>query len=290
MNTITKILILAAAVALAIVGVMMFAKSQIAPPNHIEFENQFIAELSATNDSWMPNMSTSINQHYEKYWHTRNRIETFQAEGYVESAIANDYLIMVDRAWCDRLIAKSFEVFSQSTWNNFNLNAISRFSEELKSIRIGNSSPINSEQAANLNKIATIINDYNYALALTRKTSFVSINTSSERINQAQEYKQKDYLCNNEALVRELTNLRSRLARSHYNVVCAQLRTLENYQSITKEEFEARKRQVINTYLNDYKRTNIYGQDKPSISDEEQYYRDKISEANAYYENLNSRM
>lgn len=265
MKTSIKIILLVLFALLAIGAVLMFMKTRVAPPVDVKNEDQYEADIKAKIDSF-----ASIDD-FEKskplYADISDRLYRFNTEKYLDDENYDKYTQAIDTIYGRNLANFSYNILRKPVWPEENLNASITLIDILinKLLRSGEPT-LNTDLKNDLNNFKNLVTRYHEALAFSKRTGFVSVPDAAARLEQAQVYKNDEFLCNNAALVEALNNMPKLLADSHYNHVAGIVNNLANYKSCSQEYYRNHYVASYNEAVRVYNSTNIYGGNKKSLS------------------------
>lgn len=260
MKTTIKILILLLAVTCAIGGVMIYAKTKVAPPVAISQSNQYkldvtglIAEEKAAEDA------KSEDDVFAK---AIDRIQIFAKETKMEASEADKSMDRFVGAYSPRFLKRCFAAFSQSEWRDDTHNYILSQSSLLKGLSHSDKTAVLQKSTIDsLNLAASIINDYRDARRVSRVQNFTGYDNARNSISKARTYANNQYLSNCRALLNDLNSVKSRLAKSCYNQVVTKVDELGKYRNYDKSYYDntlvPQVDQVVTNY--DNKAAAIFG-------------------------------
>lgn len=282
MKTSLKALILVLVAIGAIAGILVFAKTRVAPPKGIESIDQYAYNLQANFASMDTiNEFSDCRQSYLKFDHKLNLLYN---ENYIDSKIADEYRKKIDGKYGKSLSTYSFNLLKKSVWSEEQLNEALTMISCLRTDKLLSGEPaISDEFIASADKFNSVINDYRAALRLSKNTSYTSVSDASSRSSKAKAYASQEYLKNNASLVTALNSLPSRIAHSHYSYVSGLVNSLNGYHGVTKDYYMNTLIPRADNAINEYKATKIYGNSKPNISDLENRAVNYVTVAMNYY-------
>ena len=154
--------------------------------------------------------------------------------------------------WC-------YSIFNQHDWSSRDLSFMNSRISELQNLKINGTSVLANNDRSSLRDITGVISEYNKAKALASSTSFSSVTNAKEKISQAREYANQEYLSNNTSLVNSLNALPSKIEQSHYKNLVAHVQKLQNYGNYSWGAYEALAKNVIKE-IDDYSdaANNVY--------------------------------
>lgn len=260
MKTTFKILILILAVTCAIGGVMIYAKTKVAPPVIVSQTNQYkqdvnslVSEVKASEDAKTED---------EVFAKAIDRIRIFAQEGKMDATEVDKSLDQFVNSYTPRFLKRCFAAFSQSEWKDETHNYILFQSVLLKGLTHSDkTSVIQKSTIDSLNLATSIISDYRDARRISRVSTFTGYDNATTSISKARTYANNQYLSNCRTLVNDLNTVKPRLAESCYNQVVAKVDELGNYRRYNKSYYDntlvPQVDQVVTNY--DNKAAAIFG-------------------------------
>lgn len=237
MKTTFKIIILLLAVTCAIGGVMIYAKTKVAPPVAISQTNQYKQDVSKLVSE--ENASENAKSEDEVFVKAVDRIRIFAQEGKLEAADADKCMDQFVANYSPRFLKRCFAAFDQSEWRDETHNYILSQSAVLKGLTHSDrTSVIPKSTIDSLNLAASIISDYRDARRISRVATFSGYDNARSAISKARTYANNKYLSNCRSLVNDLGTVKSRLAKSCYNQVLARIDELGNYHRYNESYYE----------------------------------------------------
>jgi len=282
MKTSVKILLLVLFSIGAIAGVLVFAKTRVAPPSNLELVNQYSINLESETKSF-DNIKDFAESRRE-YIRMDDKLRCFLNENAIDTKVSDEYRKKIDESYGKVLSSYSFGLLQRSVWPEDKLNEMLAMLSSLKADKLTTGeNAVTEDFIVSANKINNIVGEYRDALRLSRNTSFSGVNDASTKIQKAKNYRSADYLKNNAALVSALDILPSRIAQSHYGHVNNLVNALGNYGSVTKDYYMNTLIPRADNAITEYKNTKIYGGNKPSVSDLENRAVSLVTSAMNYY-------
>jgi hypothetical protein len=282
MKTSIKILLLVFFSIAAIAGILIFAKTRVAPPSNLKLVDQYAISLQsecASLDS-IPDFATC----HSEYIRIDDKIRRFYAESVITSEASDDCRKKIDNTYGKSLTSYAFGLLQKSVWPEDKLNdALLKLSTLKEDILTSGEKAVSDGFISSANKFASIIGDYKSALRLSKNTSYNGIGDATSKISKAKSYRTADYLKNNASLVNALDALPNRIAQSHYNHVSALIRSLGGYYNVTEDYYKDTLIPKVDNAINEYKATKIYGNQKPSSSGLDSEAERLVTEAMIYY-------
>lgn len=284
MKVTVKILILILAVSLAIGGVMIFAKTKVAPPQATEPIDQFSEDLIGGIDT-LGHITTPMQQD-SLFAALGAKTRFYVLEDKISQDDGNAAISQLGRTYTRLFLKKSMEKFSRKSWPVNDFEHMLRTVAELRSFRdFDNSRVLPRSSLDSLALVERIISDYKHALGISRHTTFNGIDDAQATIIKARQCAKDKYLSNCTSLVKSLNNVKPALAASHYKYVCASVESLSKYRTYNKSYYEGtlvpHVQAVITAY--DEKAAALYG-GKRNIADLKSRGNSYISSAYDYYD------
>ena len=260
MKTTIKIIILLLAVTCAIGGVMIYAKTKVAPPVIVNQTNQYKQDVNKLVKEEMASEDAKTED--EVFAKAIDRIRIFAQEGKMEASEADQSLDLFVGSYSPRFLKRCFAAFSQSEWKDKTHNYILSQSALIKGLTHSDkTSVIQKSTIDSLNLAASIISDYRDARRVSRVSTFTGYDNARSSISKARTYANNQYLSNCRTLLYDLNTVKSRLAESCYNQVVAKVDELGNYHRYDKSYYEntlvPQVDQVVTNY--DNKAAAIFG-------------------------------
>ena len=251
MKTLSKILILCIACALAIGGIMVYAKTRVSPPESHVTVDQYIQDIDESISSLKSfNAQRELDSRFDELI---DRISIFCSEGKITDSDNDDRVNQILDFYSKGFITECFKKFEQSVWNEADhVWMLDRISF-LNSIRFANSTPaLSSSTVESLRHVATIIGDYGRAKQVSKSTTFRGWSDAKNTLSQVAIFSNNQYLSHNTALMSDLKEVPSRLAQSCYNQLVAKVNQLNNYRSLTEDYYMNTLLPNVNQALIDY--------------------------------------
>lgn len=282
MKTPIKIVLLVVFALIAVGGVLMFLKTRVAPPVASEDTDQFVSDLKVKVDSFSSIKDFEASKH--PYAALSDRMRRFNTENYLNDKDYDKYAQKVDTLYGRRLSSYSFAILRQAQWPEDKLNASLANMNTLNNKKLLSGEPsLNSSLQGEFNSFKNIVAKYHQALAFSKSTGFTGVSSAAAKIKQAEAYKSDPYLCNNSSLVAALNDMPRRLADAHYSYVSGKVNSLRNYSSYSEDYYFNTLLSTVQSAINEYKNTNIYGSNKKSVSSLESTANNYAEQAANYY-------
>lgn len=282
MKTSVKILLLVLFSIGAIAGVLVFAKTRVAPPSNLEIVNQYSVNLESETKTF--NNIKDFSESRSAYIRIDDRLQRFLNENAIDSKVSDEYRKKIDESYGKVLKSYSFDLLQKSVWPEEKLNEMLTMLSSLRADKLSTGeNAVTEDFIASADKINNIVGDYRTALRFSKNVAFNGVNDASARIQKAKSYRTAEYLKNNAALVSALDILPSRIAQSHYGYVSNLVNALGNYSGVTKEYYMNTLIPRADNAITEYKNTKIYGGNKPNVSDLENKAVSLVTSAMNYY-------
>lgn len=276
-KNVNKVLILFAATALAVFGIMYFYKTIVSPPRKLEFthnrhyecivaktESLDSCRVGYRNDSLYEAISDMI-----RLCGDMNYISASEQESAMRLFMQKYIPLFSD--WC-------YSRFQESVWHErehpYMRNRIDELGQEDAASFFRDS----------LRGIQNIIENYERAKGLS--TSFRGVLEAKNTIKSANEYKKMEYLRNCTALVSKLNKVPEYIGESHYNYLVSLKDNLWNYPYWDAETFENEFNAFSDEVLAYQNNQSIYGTYR-TVDVLKKEARDILTQAQSYYDSMN---
>ena len=284
MKTSIKILLLVLFSIGAIAGVLVFAKTRVAPPSNLKFADQYTINLQKEYASF--DSINDFQQSRAEYIRLNDRLNRFLLENSIDAKVSDEFRKKIDESYGKELTKYSFSLFQRSVWQEEKLQEMLSLLSSLSSDKLTTGEKaVSDDFISTVSQINGIVGDYHTALRLSKSTGFSSVSDAASKIQKAKNYRNADYLKNNGELVFALDILPRRLAESHYGYVNNLVNSLGDYTSVTKDYYMSTLIPRVDNAITEYKQTQIYGGNKQSVSDLENRAVSLVTSAMNYYGN-----
>lgn len=281
MKTSVKILLLIVFAIGAVAGVLVFAKTQVAPPSDVELVDQYTLDLD--NEVASFNNISDFAQSRAEYIRLDDKLKRAVLESVIGNNASDNYRKSIVATYGNNLGSYGIGLFRKSVWSDNQINEMLEMINDLDAEKLSTGekavSPAFEKTATEINGI---MSDYTAALRLSRNTTFKSIADAKEKIEKARKYRDHLYLRYNAALVKALDELPGKISKSHLAYVQSFVDKLNRYCFVSEETFE----ELYNNadrVIEEYKNTNIYGGSKSSIKKIEDTVNEYLGAAASYY-------
>lgn len=281
MKTFYKILLLILFSVGAVAGVLVFTKTQVAPPMNIDPVDQYADDLKSDCSAYEG--SNDYQESHDEYVRLDDKLKRFSLEDVITSETSDKYRRQIDETYGKDLCRYGLRFFQRNEWPDKDIKELTERIDALRADKLSSGeSAVTGKFIAESDNINNIVAKYKEARHLARNTSFRGVDNSRAKINQADEYASDEYLRNNLSLVTELNSLRGKLARAHYNYVVYQVNNLSGKHYLSEDEFSSLL-QNANVAIEEYKNAYIYGSEKPSLGDLERRKTELVTAYYSYY-------
>jgi hypothetical protein len=261
MKNIIKILILLCALALAVGGIMIYAKTKVAPPTLPKAGNQYSSDIAQCCETFYH--ATNESSADSAFDVTTDRIQFFKHEGKLQPSEADECINQVVEIYGSKFAARCFARFDRSVWNNSEFSGMLARISRLQSIKLyeSRSRALAESTSDSLNKVKKIISTYRSALAVSGCTSFSGIEEAKSVIARAHEYASDRYLSKCTSLIGALNSLKAKIGQSHYEYIVNQVEKLKGYSSYSKDYYMDTLVPLVNDVVTEYDNNaeSIYG-------------------------------
>lgn len=250
MKVTIKIIILIVAIALAIGGVMFYAKTQVAPPMATKAVNQYAKQIdnrcNAMANADQAGMDSILPDALSK-------IRIYATEGKVEDGAANAAIDKLLAIYAPAFLDSAFGKFRQSVWRADDHSRMLAVVAKLRGVKhIDHSSALKRSTADSLALIVNIIGNYKQACAVSRASGFRGIAAARSTIDRARQLANDPYLSNCTNLMNALNGVRPRIAAAHYNYAASMVEKLANYRFVTQQYYENSLVPTVERAVNQY--------------------------------------
>ena len=255
-----KILILVFAVALAISGIMIYAKTRVEPPVATKQTNQYLDDLSKV--SARVGETSNAAQEDSAFYKALNRIVIFRKENRISKTDADNGMDMLLSKYCPFFIQRSFDKFKKNVWYDNDHKYMLQMIAQLKNVRHSDGLPaLKKNTQDSLSQIENIIGRYNKAWTISRQTKFTGVSNAQNTISQARQFANDPWLSKCTNLVRALNNVRPSIAESHYRYALSMVEKLSQYHSFSQSYYENTLVPQVDAVVTEYdnKASALYG-------------------------------
>lgn len=281
MKATIKILILLLAIAFAIGGVMIYAKTIVAPPITLKKIDQYQNNLQKDYDKL-----SKVKSEFQTdsiYAVLLDRIHVYKNEDKLATIDTDNNLSKLIEIYLPLFTKHSFSKFQKPVWHVSDHNMMLNQIKGLKTVRYSDKTPVLSKVGMeSLDSIDEIIVDYRKAWIIGRSTSFSGIANAKSIINQATMYANKNYLPNCVELLNSLNSVRGKIAQSHYDYITNEVNKLNRYEYFSRKYYDDTLVPFVDNIVTDYDNNanTLYGSKKDVNalwSKARSYYNDAIN-------------
>ena len=285
MNTTAKILMLIAAVAAAVFGVLYYARAVSAPPMQTKFPNAHLASLRA--DLKLLDGDPTTERADSVFSTTLHAARYFQREGLISVDESDDVIDKLVKRYAPIFLAQAQQHFASSTWasaDNFKLRRQAHLLGGLRK-QSDKSAILQGEQRAAIDSVGATITAYDDANELADRESFTNVADVQQRIAQARTYARQKPLSNCTELVDRLLSLPSRIERKHYAYVLGKVNEMAYYHSYNEDTYKTRVAVDAKNAIEEYEKNayKLYGTQN-SLSGLKDKYNYSWEAASEYYD------
>lgn len=287
MKVTVKILILVLSIALAIGGVMVYAKTRVEPPVAFQPINQFEKDLNHLYSD----LKKSGAAHEEDmiYLKTIDRISVFENENRLTQVESDKHRDKLVACYSPIFLKRCFTAFDKSDWKDIDHSYMLIVSKRLHSVKHTDGSKVLRKTTIDsLTLVENIISDYRQARIISRSTAYKGVTSAQNTINQAKKYTNDTYISKCTDLRNALNNVRSGIAQSHYNYISSEVEKLSNYRYYGQQYYENTLVPQVDAAVTEYdnKANALYGS-KKDVNVLWNRARGYYNEASNYYNNNN---
>lgn len=228
MKTSIKILLLIVAVALAVGGVLYYMKTVVSPPQRLDYDNQFVAELDSIADS---SGAMTFDQLEESYNPTLDLINRFRADNVLEPEASDKPLTKFLTNYAKSLSAEAHKLFGNSYWDHDRVVWFDRRIDSVSKYNLSDNitqAVDDKEVLKDFAQLQDIITKYYDARNIVRNVGYRGLAQARADIEKAETYKEDIDLMPNRELVSGLENVRQSRARAHANYLTSRAYVLSN--------------------------------------------------------------
>lgn len=270
-NNKTKTLILITATALAVGGVLTYAKTRVEPPLASKTVDAYALDM--TNRIMQSQIATDYETNQRNYGATAHRAALFAANGRLDDKAYAGFRNSNDSIYADRLAMETFEIFGSSQWND---NRLAFLESQMNRLASKDDKTMSFATQEKITEAGNVMNDYRNARRACQ-VSFVSLPDAEAKIATARQFLAYPWLCNNRQLTESLRAVPGKLANGHYNQLQSACNRLLEYRSCDNQDiYDNVMYNPYSTKLKEYKATDVYGSHKRDCSQIErsadQYY------------------
>ena len=264
-NAITKSIVLAVAVAIAVGSVLIFIKYVVNPPADVSAKataaDVFNPNLKDMVDAFHPD-SLSLNDAEVAYNAIVDRISIYKNDELVtDEKTLDNTIVEASEKFSKTFIAWSLDKFNKSSWKTADHSIMLRIIEKMRKVSIegGSKKALSAETLSSLTEIESVIGDYKKAWGVARQTSFSSYQNVVSVRNEARTYVNKKYLGNCTDLVNALNVIGERQENSCYHQLRTTVERLQYLYYFENRNAYNTESKRIYALIKDFKDTNAFG-------------------------------
>jgi len=287
MKVTAKILILVISIALAIGGVMVYAKTRVEPPIAFQPINQFEKDLNQIYSKLRK--AESVRQEDSIYVQTIDRISVFEKENRLTPIESDKHRDRLLGCYSPLFLKRCFSKFGNSVWDTADHNYMLLVSSRLKSVTHSDKSLVlNKSTLDSLALVEKIISNYRQAKTISRSTSYHGVSSARNTINQAKNFANDKYLSQCTELRNALNSVKTNIAQSHYTYISSQVEKLSEYRYYSQQYYENTLVPQVDAVVTEYDNNaaTLYGS-KKDVNVLWSRARGYYNEASNYYNNNN---
>ena len=287
MKVTAKIFILVLSIALAIGGVMVYAKTRVEPPVAFQPINQFEKDLNHLYSDLKK--AGAAREEDVIYLKAIDRISVFEKENRLTQAESDKHRDKLIDGYSPIFLKRCFSAFDKSVWKDLDHDYMLIVSKRLHSVKHSDGSKVlNKTTIDSLALVENIISNYRQAENISRSTTYRSVSSAQNTINQAQKYANDTYISKCTDLRNALNNVKTSIAQSHYAYISAQVEKLSEYRFYGQQYYENTLVPQVDATVTEYdnKANALYGS-KKDVNVLWNKARGYYNEASNYYNNNN---
>ena len=282
MKVTAKIFILVLSIALAIGGVMVYAKTRVEPPVAFQPINQFEKDLNHLYSDLKK--AGAAREEDMIYLKAIDRISVFEKENRLTQAESDKHRDKLIDGYSVIFLKRCFSAFDKSVWKDLDHDYMLIVSKRLHSVKHSDGSKVlNKTTIDSLALVENIISNYRQAENISR-----SVSSAQNTINQAKKYANDTYISKCTDLRNALNNVKTNIAQSHYAYISAQVEKLSEYRFYGQQYYENTLVPQVDAAITEYdnKANALYGS-KKDVNVLWNRARGYYNEASNYYNNNN---
>lgn len=264
-NAVSKSIILAVAIAIAIGSVLIFVKYEVTPPEDISAvatsEDVFIPDIKMSVSKFNPD-SLTIKEAENAYNALVDRANIFNNDELIgDTSVYDSAIAEASEKFAKAFISWCIDKFGKSTWNTDDHEVMVRLITKLRKVNIdgGAKKALSPESLSSLTEIESVVNDYKKAWALTRNTNFSGYQNVRSVCNEARTYATRNYLKNCTNLVNALNAIGAKQENSCYIQLFGEAQKLHNLNHFENRKAYEKESSRIYYLIKDFKETNVFG-------------------------------
>lgn len=228
-NKAIKILILTFTAAMAVGSIFIFWKYRINKPPLPTEREQFVEDMELSlqeisDKNSLGDIRLVFNTLLDKY-------KLYSDEEYVNIADYDAAKVQAVDAVVPVFDDLCKNYYSKSVWKKADLKEQRDFITQLNKLTLSEGTRLLNERTnhqTSLNEIKQVLDNYDNAWILLRKTNYVNIATAKNRIQESKKYKEAPYLQNRSDLSQKLKDYPKQLEKGHFAYMESYLRKMDN--------------------------------------------------------------
>lgn len=285
MKVTIKIFVLIVAISLAIGGVMVYAKTMVAPPLAIKPVDQFSKSMS--DGLALFNNATTSAQEDSLFVALVEKTNFYVSEDKLTKENGNADMTRLSSKYVSLFLKRAMSAFARNTWYDADHSYMLRVTEELRLLKNFDNTQVLSKQSLDsLALVEKIISDYKQARAISRHTTYVGTTNAQATISRARQFAKNPYLAHCTDLMNALNGVRPAIAASHYNYLCEMVEKLSQYRYFSQPYYDNILVPQVDAVVTEYdnKASVLYGS-KRDLNALWNRARSYYSSASEYYNN-----
>lgn len=257
-----KILILFAVSSLAILCVLAFYHTIVAPPSDVPVYNLHKMDLDSDIHSFKSEETMDYNDSI--YSKVICKLDLYEREGFITLEEKDSFTIGFVNEYLPIFKGLCYSKFQASEWKDSDHDAMLNRISHLRNLSVDDGET--NVVAANKNhgvltEIEIVIKNYRVAKRVSKHQNFYSVEDAKEKIEKAKYYAGLYPLSYCTDLVENLSEVNLRIGKSHYNKLEAGVQGMGRYRNMNMEAFDALSNRFENQ-LKEYEAIKyIYGED-----------------------------
>lgn len=244
LNKLIKVVLLLASVFSALIGVMFFYRTIVAPPGKLKFINNHIE--TAKNNISIINGADFNELQDIIYIRVLHKLDFLMNNKLISKQEYDELLQIFISQYIPAYVDECEDVFEGSVWVDKDIRNIDVRIAELRSMKImENEALINTELMNSLDDVEIVAAYYGEAMRVATVSSFLGLDSAKLLIASASRYSNMYPLKNNIELKNRLSSVASKLEKIHYSYLVEQAVRLEKYTLYDELEYKDFAHRVI---------------------------------------------
>lgn len=244
LNKLIKVVLLLASVFSALIGVMFFYRTIVAPPGKLKFINYHIE--TAKNNISIINGADFNELQDIIYIRVLHKLDFLMNNKLISKQEYDELLKIFISQYIPAYVDECEDVFEGSVWVDKDIRNIDVRIAELRSMKImENEALINTELMNSLDDVEIVAAYYGEAMRVATVSSFLGLDSAKLLIASASRYSNMYPLKNNIELKNRLSSVASKLEKIHYSYLVEQAARLEKYTLYDELEYKDFAHRVI---------------------------------------------